>query len=87
VLECNNEFYRAFREGDLKAMSNIWLDDEDKVTCAHPATPVLCGRSVVIDSWQAILQSPPEIRVEQPKVGYHRSLGMCLGLYYAEAID
>jgi len=73
VLECNNEFYRAFREGDFKAMSNIWLDDEDKVTCAHPATPVLCGRSLVIDSWQAILQSPPEIRVEQPKVVMYSS--------------
>ena len=43
VLGANAEFYRSFREGDVKGMAVVWGDDNDGTTvaCAHPAMPLV----------------------------------------------
>jgi hypothetical protein len=41
VLSANAEFYRCFREGDIKAMDRVWDDGNDGmlIACMHPAMP------------------------------------------------
>ena len=67
VLEVNDAFYRAFSSGDIGAMENLWTVDDVALT-THPWRPSLVGRELVINSWRAILASPPLIRCSQPVV-------------------
>eukprot|EP00283_Hemiselmis_rufescens_P013232 CAMPEP_0173439320 /NCGR_PEP_ID=MMETSP1357-20121228/20890_1 /TAXON_ID=77926 /ORGANISM="Hemiselmis rufescens, Strain PCC563" /LENGTH=200 /DNA_ID=CAMNT_0014404679 /DNA_START=33 /DNA_END=635 /DNA_ORIENTATION=- len=68
VLEGNSRFYRAFAKGDYRAMDDVWQDDNDFVSCAHPGMPLASGRDSVMSSWRDILANPPDIRIETPKV-------------------
>ena len=56
AAECEAAFYEAFRNGDFPAMHHAWGADTD-VICIHPGRPPLAGRSAVMQSWQAILES------------------------------
>src|SRR5262249_10953569 len=69
VLHANKAFYRAFSAGDPLAMSEVWAK-RAPVTCLHPASPVLVGRELVIESWKRILREAPafELRCDQPVV-------------------
>lgn len=49
-----NEFYRAFAEGDLGGMLRVWADSED-VVCVHPGQESLSGQASVAGSWRDIL--------------------------------
>jgi len=50
-------------------MDRVWYEEEERVTCAHPGTPLVSGRSKVMDSWRQILGGgAPEIAVENSKV-------------------
>lgn len=53
-------------------MEELWAQDKDGeasiVTCAHPGTPLLVGRSIVIESWKSILQNAPDVSLENAKV-------------------
>ncbi|WP_416898440.1 MAG: nuclear transport factor 2 family protein [Minwuia sp.] len=60
LLEANAEFYRAFRTGDVTAMSTLWAEDED-IVCIHPGHAMLQGRSDVLSAWFDILSSPPPV--------------------------
>jgi len=61
VLEANVEFYVAFAKGDSAAMERLWSRRED-VTCIHPGWQALVDRQAVMESWRAILTSPPPVR-------------------------
>lgn len=62
LIQANNRFYRAIRCGDYVAMDGLWAR-ERPVTCTHPRSVQLIGRSAVIDSWRRLLaeQMPPDI--------------------------
>ena len=62
VLEANDAFYRAFNDKDISAMAGIWAASED-VTCIHPGWNLLRGHSMVMESWQAILDNRNQPRI------------------------
>jgi SnoaL-like domain len=61
VLAANVGFYRAFAAGDMAAMDALW-SPRGEVTCIHPGWQALVERDAVMQSWQAILASPPAVR-------------------------
>ena len=61
VLRANMEFYAAFGRGDMEAMEQVWSGADD-ITCIHPGWQALVGRDAVMESWKAILASPPGVR-------------------------
>jgi len=61
VLAINMEFYAAFAGGDIEAMEALWSQADD-VTCIHPGWQALVDRHAVMESWSAILASPPRVR-------------------------
>lgn len=68
VLDANEAFYRALRDGDLDAMEALWAR-ERPVSCTHPSGPAIFGRDAVMASWRMILMhQPPEIRAAEPQV-------------------
>ncbi|HWA75155.1 MAG TPA: nuclear transport factor 2 family protein [Polyangiaceae bacterium] len=54
VLVANESFYRAFSEGNARAMAEVWAVTAP-IACAHPGAPILIGREAVLGSWRAIL--------------------------------
>jgi ketosteroid isomerase-like protein len=62
ILAANAAYYRAFSDGDLKAMSRIWADDN--VSCIHPGWPVIIGRQAILESYREILRNPSQERVD-----------------------
>ena len=62
VLDANEAFYRAIRDGDYAAMDRLWAR-ERRVSCLHPGAALLTGRAAIMDSWRMILldQAPPQI--------------------------
>ncbi len=71
VLGANAEFYRSFREGDIKGMDAVWGDEDNDmvVAVAHPAMPLVTGREKVLETWKGILGgSPPNIRCANTKL-------------------
>lgn len=65
LLDANGAFYIAFAEGDIDAMEQLWAVDAPSI-CIHPGWPALMGRVPILESWRAILASPPPVRVRQP---------------------
>lgn len=72
VLAANDEFYRAFADGDFPAMDELWAK-EGPIACIHPGGPVLSTRADVMESWFEVLGSPnrPRIRCQKPIVFLH----------------
>ena len=73
MLQCNAEFYRAFREGDAAAMERIWTARQrggvDMATCVHPGREAMSGRAAILDSWRQIMAAgSPDVRPEAVKV-------------------
>ena len=54
-------FYDAFERADLKAMMNVWADDEG-IICIHPIGPRLLGRQLVEESWRGIFAGGSTMR-------------------------
>jgi len=66
LLFANDTFYAAFASGDFAAMDDLWAQNHP-VSCIHPGGPIMLGRTVVLDSWQAILeggQTPPIVHLD-----------------------
>jgi ketosteroid isomerase-like protein len=70
VLKVNSNFYKAFEERNLQALSDTWAHVQE-VWCTHPGWPALHGWHRVEESFRNILNGagPPqfvlsEIRVE-----------------------
>lgn len=67
VLDANEAFYRAMREGDLDAMEALWARRR-QVSCTHPSGPAIFGRDAVMASWRVILgHQPPAIQADEPQ--------------------
>ena len=62
VLRTNRKFYAAFAAGDVMAMDALWSADA-MIACIHPGWSPLLGRDDVMASWQALLRTPPPIRL------------------------
>jgi hypothetical protein len=58
VMDANDAFYQAIRLGDLEIMETLWARKR-QVTCTHPGTHMLTGRSAVMASWASILSGHP----------------------------
>jgi ketosteroid isomerase-like protein len=58
VLAANERFYRAFNDGDLRAMSELWAG-HSPVACLHPGEALLVGREAVLRRWREILSARP----------------------------
>jgi ketosteroid isomerase-like protein len=48
-------FYEAMERGDLEAMMQCWLDEED-IVCLHPNGPRLVGTEAIRRGWQQIFE-------------------------------
>jgi SnoaL-like domain len=72
VLFANEAFYRAFSDRDFAQMESIW--GEDPVSCIHPGSTALIGRSAVLESWKTILVEP-----YASEIGFHRPEAFVLG--------
>src|SRR5262245_4836930 len=53
VLRANAEFYRAFSESDYAAMERLWAESAP-VSCLHPGSVALIGRSQVLEGWREL---------------------------------
>lgn len=56
--EAESAFYSAFEMGDIQLMDSVLADDG--VTCIHPNSLPIIGRSEVLDSWAKILNVSSE---------------------------
>jgi ketosteroid isomerase-like protein len=63
VLDANQAFYRAFAARDANALDALWAR-RAPVACVHPGWDVLDGRTEVVESFRAILESSsaPNVR-------------------------
>lgn len=72
VLFANEAFYAAFAGGDFTQMAALWgtdgIDGRSVPTCIHPGWAPLMGREPVLESWRAILRSPPPVEMRNPTV-------------------
>lgn len=75
LLEANAEFYRAFRTGDMTAMTALWADDDD-ILCTHPGHATLQGRAEVLESWFDILAGPPDVATTQTAAQLRGAMGI-----------
>ena len=69
VLEANAAFYRAFHDGDLAAMEQVWAEQTPTV-CVHPGMRWLVGRRAILGSWAQILSELAgfDMSCRQPRV-------------------
>ena len=62
LLAANDSFYRAFNQRDLEAMDMLWAQTVP-VSCIHPGWNLLSGRAEVLESWEAIMSNPEQVRI------------------------
>src|SRR5262249_51471121 len=62
VLLANARFYRAFSEGNARAMGELWAKHA-KIACLHPGEELLAGRDAVMTSWRQILRGEHGVRL------------------------
>ncbi len=62
VLFANEAFYRAFADGDGKAMDALWAR-EAPVACVHPGWQALTSRREIMETWRRIFanDSKPDV--------------------------
>jgi ketosteroid isomerase-like protein len=61
VEAANTAFYEAFESGDLDAMQELWLDDEETL-CVHPGALPVRGTPAINRSWALIMANTPYIQ-------------------------
>jgi hypothetical protein len=68
LLEANERFYSAMRDGDLAAMDGLWSHGR-RISCTHPNSPAIFGRAAVMESWRTILEDhdPPQVHARAPR--------------------
>ena len=67
LVAANADFYRAFEQRDLDAMSEVWLH-QDHVVCTHPGWASLHGWAAVASSWFALFQGDASMQFILTKV-------------------
>lgn len=71
------EFYRAFAEGRLEAMTRVWAES-DAVVCIHPARSAITGHGAVADSWKDILVESARFDISFRCTSKHESDGLAV---------
>ena len=61
VLAANRRFYEAFEAGDIDAMSDVWVHDDD-VVCTHPGWATLHGWAAISASWFALFHNDQSLQ-------------------------
>ncbi len=61
LLAANSAFYEALEQGDLDALTALWLDGDEPV-CVHPGLPPIHGAKAILRSWAAVLASTPYLQ-------------------------
>ncbi|MDR9436134.1 MAG: nuclear transport factor 2 family protein [Thiohalophilus sp.] len=61
--DAETAFYAAFSGGNLEAMRQVWLDDDD-TSCIHPMGDRLLGTHAILKSWETILRNTGDVIVE-----------------------
>jgi len=59
--EAEAAFYRAFEQGDLAAMVQLW-DEGNDIVCVHPMSSALRGARDVMEAWREILSGGVDMR-------------------------
>ena len=85
---CEDAFYRSFRENDIDTMRGLWAA-HNGIVCVHPGRRPLTGREDVLASWQDILGAPGhfDIRMEALRVVATADLAVHFGLEFIQAGD
>ena len=61
--DAEGAFYEAIERGDIEAMMEVWSDDEE-IVCVHPGGPRLSGVEQVRESWEQMLKSGQQFKVQ-----------------------
>lgn len=79
ALFANEAFYRAFADGDARAMDALWSADAP-VSCIHPGWGAIESRQEVIASWSAILGDggASEIRCRDARAQIHGDIAVVI---------
>ncbi|XP_043814178.1 proline-rich receptor-like protein kinase PERK15 isoform X2 [Manihot esculenta] len=77
VLAANNQFYDAFKNGNLASMQALWAKG-DNVCCVHPGAKWVIGYDEVIKSWEfewMYYDFPLEIELKNVGVHFKGDIG------------
>ena len=61
VLQANRQFYEAFEDRNLDAMSDLW-ERSDRSTCTHPGWATLRGWGAIASSFFALFQGAQQMQ-------------------------
>jgi len=67
VKLCNERFYRAVTNLDIKTMESVW-SHEERTRCIHPGWEVIEGWEVIRQSWDIIFANTTSLTVEPSEV-------------------
>jgi ketosteroid isomerase-like protein len=67
VEAVNRAFYRAFEEGDIERMEEIWAHGPH-VRCVHPGWNLLEGWAAVRQSWVLLFERSSDMKLELERV-------------------
>jgi hypothetical protein len=67
VEAINRAFYRAFEQGDIRQMEQIWSHGPH-VRCVHPGWSLIEGWPAVRQSWVLIFEGSREIQLQVDRV-------------------
>lgn len=59
--EVQTQFYSAIESGNVKAMMELWAEDEELV-CIHPGAERLDSWELIADSWEQILATDGSLK-------------------------
>ena len=81
-------FYRALASNNLAGMMAVWAPEDD-ITCIHPMSTPLGGRTAIHESWAAIFRNSPgmTVRVETQRVIQEAGLAVHLVHEHIRASD
>lgn len=63
-------FYRAMQKGDLELMMSVWAED-DNISCVHPGSHRLDGRTAVRTSFEQIFKGPSTMEFRLSDVSHY----------------
>lgn len=61
ISEANVNFYRAFEQGNVEIMAELWASTVP-VSCVHPGWQPAVGREAVLASWGALFEGTTSVR-------------------------
>lgn len=68
--DAEDAFYRAFEEGTVAAMEQVWAEEEE-VVCVHPMGEPLLGRVAVLHGWRRVFSTAQRLRFHIVRLAVH----------------